>query len=61
MFSLGTTYIYSICLLDSIVTSFVLPYHPPCNALSIIPSIPTIDVIPPFSTCFSSGTRDSLV
>lgn len=50
----------SIYLLDSIVTSFVPLYRPHRS-----PLIPTIDDIPPISTCFSSelpaATTDSLL
>ena len=59
--SLATTYFYSIYLLDAIVTSFVLPYHPPRTAVPILPSVLSIDVNAPISTRFSSGTRDLLL
>ena len=42
--SLATTYLYFICLLDAIVTLFVVRYRPPRNALPILPSILAIDV-----------------
>ena len=45
--SLATTYFYLIYLLDAIVTSFVVPYRPPRNAVPILPSILAIDVITP--------------
>ena len=50
--SLATTYLYFIYLLDAIVTSFVVPYRPPRNALPILPSILAIDVNSPISTRF---------
>ena len=59
--SLTTTYFYFICLLDAIVTSFVVLYRPPRNALPILPSILAIDVNIPISTRFLSGTRDLLL
>ena len=46
-----TTYFYFIYLLDAIVTSFVVPYRPPRNAVPILP----------ISTRLLSGTRDLLL
>ena len=43
-----------------IVTSFVVLYRLPRNALPILPSILVIDVNTPNSTRFWSGTRDLL-
>ena len=59
--SLATTYFYFIYLLDAIVTSFVVPYRPPRNAVPILPSFLTIEVNTPSSTRFLSGTRDLLL
>ena len=59
--SLATTYFYFIYLLDAIVTSFVVLYSPPRNALPILPSILAIDVNTPISTIVWSGTRDLLL
>ena len=59
--SLATTYFCFIYLLDAIVTSFVVLYRPPRNALPILPSILAIDVKTPISTRFLSGTRDLLL
>ena len=60
-FSLVTTYLYSIYLLDAIVTSFIVPYRPPRNALPILLSILAINVNTPISTRFMSGTRGLLL
>ena len=49
--SLATTYFYVIHLFDAIVTSFVVLYRPPCNALPITS----------ISTRFLSGTLDLLL
>ena len=59
--SLATTYLYFLYLLDAIVTSFVVLYRPPRNALPILPSILAIDVNTPISIRFLSGTRDLLL
>ena len=40
-----------IYLLDAIVTSFVVPYHPPRNAVPILPSILAIGVNTPMCVC----------
>ena len=48
-------------LLDAIVTSFVVLYCPPRNALPILPSTLAIDVNTPISTRFLNGTRDLLL
>ena len=57
--SFATTLLYSIFLLDSIVTWLVFSYYPPCNILADLPSIPTIGVIP--TTYYSPGIRNSLL
>ena len=59
--SLATTYLYFIYLLDAIVTSFVVLYHPPRNALPFLPSILAIDDNTPISTLSLSGTYDLLL
>ena len=53
--SLALTYFHFIYLLDAIVTTFVVLYRPPRNALPILPSILAIDVNTPISTRFLSG------
>ena len=58
--SFVTTSLCSIYLVDSIVTSLVLPYHPPCNAFPVLSSILTVDGIPTISTFHSPGNRNSL-
>ena len=59
--SLATTYFYSIYLLDAIVTSFAVPYRPPRNSVSILPSILSIGVNTSISTIVWSETRDLLL
>ena len=59
--SLATTYFDFIYLLDAIVTSSVVLYRPPRNALPILPSILAIDANTIISTRFLSGTRDLLL
>ena len=59
--SLATTYFYVIHLFDAIVTSFVVLYRPPRNALPILPSILVIDVNTLISTRFLSETLDLLL
>ena len=59
--SLATTYFYAIHLFDAIVTSFVVLYRPPRNALPILPSILVIDVVTPISTRFLSETLGLLL
>ena len=49
LLSLANTYFYFIYLLDAIVTSLVVLYSPPRNALPILPSILAIGVNTPIS------------
>ena len=42
--ALATTYFYLIYLLDAIITSFVVPYRHPRNAVPILPSVLAIAV-----------------